>query len=212
MATAVLVDKDLDIGRKVLAALTRAHIPVSMAFWAYVPQISEWQLFIATPLVDSKSHKSAYEQVLRTLQHEGINGDLPWRRIFLRSPRDSALKSLEKKSKGTPREIYRLVNEEISGSFIEDAYIYNGFIDIQESESIPRGSPSVYYVTYAPYSGPGDAFCRVTGLDDLRELLSMLHLSQDVVESALSELSAKKTALIPNVKLRAQDVKRLRPD
>jgi hypothetical protein len=67
MATAVLVDRDLDIGRRVLAALTRAHIPVSVAFWAYVPQISEWQLFTATPLVDSKSHRSAYEQVLRTL-------------------------------------------------------------------------------------------------------------------------------------------------
>jgi hypothetical protein len=73
MAATTLVNRDLEIGREILAALTKAGISVNVAFWAYVPQISEWQLFIATSLVDSKGPKAAYDQVLRTLHNAGMD-------------------------------------------------------------------------------------------------------------------------------------------
>jgi hypothetical protein len=38
MATAALVDKDLDIGREILRALAKGRIEVTVAFWAYVPK------------------------------------------------------------------------------------------------------------------------------------------------------------------------------
>lgn len=206
MATTTLVNTDLDVGRRILGALAKAGVRVNIAFWAHVPQISELQLFIATPLVDSKGPKSAYEQVLRVLHDAGMDRELPWRRIFLRSPKDPVLKSLEKQTSDS------------------------GPIEIIESENIPRGTPSAYYVTYAPDpSGTfrilnlpvGDRFIEdaymygttwlVTGLDHLRGLLSKLRVSQDVQESAIKDLSARGRALIPNVKLRVRDFKRLRP-
>ncbi len=206
MATTALVDRDLDIGRKILGELGRAGITVNVAFWAHVPQISEWQLFIATPLVDTKGPRSAYEQVLRVLKEAGMENQLPWRRIFLRSPKDSVLKSLEDWKSG------------------------GGSIEIMESENIPRGIPSSYYVTYAPQAGGtfrilnlpvGDRFVEeaymygatwlVTGLDNLRALLSKLHVNRDGQESTVRELSAKGRALIPDVRLRLRDFKRLRP-
>ncbi len=206
MATTVLVDRDLEIGRRILAALAMARIPVSIAFWAHVPQIGEWQLFIATPLVDAKGHKAAYDQILRTLQEAGINADLPWRRIYLRSPKDKFLRSLE------------------------DQASYSGSIEIMESQNPPMGTPGSYYVTYASYPGGtlkalnlsvGDRFVEdayvyghtwhVTGLDHLSELLSKLHVDRNFLESTFRELSAKKRAFIPDVRLRSQDLKRLRP-
>jgi hypothetical protein len=51
----------------------------------------------------------------------------------------------------------------------------------------------------------------VTGLDHLKALLSKFHVNQDVQESAIKELSARGRALIPNVRLRVRDFKRLRP-
>jgi hypothetical protein len=36
MATAVSVDRDRELGRKVLTALTQADIPVSVPSWAFV--------------------------------------------------------------------------------------------------------------------------------------------------------------------------------
>jgi hypothetical protein len=210
MATAALVDRDLDIGRRILAGLAKARIPVNVAFWAYVPQIGEWQLYIATPLVDSIGPKSAYARVLSALHHAGMDPELPWRRIFLRSPRDPILKSLEKKAKSHPEENYR-INAPIGGRFIEDAYLYSGSLDIQEFENQPRGTaPSTYYVTYAPYSGPGAATVLVTGADLEELLVSKLHISQSSVGAALRELSAKKRVIIPNVQLGARDLKRLR--
>jgi len=207
MATAVLVNRDFEIGRKVLATLAQANIPVTVAFWAFVPQINEWQFFIATPLVDSKGHRATYNQVLRTLHDAGLDPQLPWRRIFLRSPKDPVLKSLEKETE-TP----------------------SGSIDILEVGSLPKGTPSKYYVTYASYPSEklrtineavGDRFIEdaylygklwiASGLDDLRALLSrLLHLESDIVESAIDEISAKKHAVIPNVQLRPRDFKRLR--
>jgi hypothetical protein len=213
MATATLVDnRDIEIGRRIISALTKAGIGVNVAFWAHIPQISEWQLFIATPLVDSKGERSAYDAVLRTLRNDGIDADLPWRRIFLRSPRDPVLKSLEKQSKNYPGEAFRILNAPVGDRFVEDAYVYRGAIDIQEFENRPRGiAQSTYYVTYAPYSGPGEATWAVTGLEDLRVLLSRLHVNRDAAESAIKELSGRKRTLIPNMQLRARDLKRLKP-
>ncbi len=208
MATATLVDRDLDIGRKILLVLDQEHIPVNVAFWAHVSQISEWQFFIATPLVDSKGPKAAYEQVLRALHDAGMDPQLPWRRIFLRSPKDPVLRSLEKQTE-----------------------IPDGSISITEFGTIPRGTPSAYYVTYAPYPGEtfrilnepvGDRFVEdayvygkmwiASDLDGLRGLLSKLfRLNHDIVESTIEELSRTKTASIPNVQLRPRDLRRLRP-
>ena len=208
MATAALVDRDLEIGRKILVTLRQANIEVSVAFWAYVSQSSDWQFFIATPLVDSEGPKSAYERVLRTLHDAGLDPQLPWRRILLRSPKDPVLRSLEKQTE-----------------------IPDGSISITEFGTIPRGTPSAYYVTYAPYPGEtfrilnepvGDRFVEdayvygkmwiATDVDGLRGLLlKLFRLNQDVVESTIGELSARKTASIPNVRLRARDLRRLRP-
>lgn len=206
MATTTLVNRDLEIGREILTALTKAGIPVNVAFWAYIPQISEWQLFIATPLVDSKGSKSAYEKVLRVLHDAGMDAEAPWRRIFLRSPKDAALKALE------------------------DRTSYSGPIDIEESENFPRGSPIAYYVTYAPHPGGtfrtlnvgvGDRFVEdayvygatwlVRGLDHLKELLSKLRVNRGAVQAAIEDLAANKRASIPNVQMSVRDFRRLRP-
>jgi hypothetical protein len=213
MATATLVSDDIEIGRRIVATLTRANIPVAVYLWAFVPELQEWQFIIATPLVDSKGPLAAYGEVNKVLRKEGLLGDSPLRRIFLRSPNDRALKLLQKESRTLPQEAFRVVNQQIAGTFVEDAYVYSGSIDITESENIPRGTaPSTYFVTYAPYSGPGDATVRVNGLDDLKGLLeSKLHIPTDVVESTLRELSEKKRSSISNVQLRARELRRLRP-
>jgi hypothetical protein len=167
---------------------------------------------VATPLVDTKGPLAAYGEVNRALQKEGVFEDVPLRRIFLKSPNDRVLKSLEKESRAIPQEAFRVVNEQIAGNFVEDAYVYTGSIDITESENHGGTAPSSYWVTYAPYSGPGDATWAVKGLDDLRALLlSKLQVDAGLVETVLRELSLRKRASVPNLQLRAKDLKRLRP-
>jgi hypothetical protein len=203
-----LVNKDLEVGRRILHALADAHIPVNVAFWANVSEGGEWHLFIATPLVDTQGPKAAYEQVLQTLHVAGMDSHLPWRRILLRSPKDPVLKSLEKQTE-----------------------IPTGALDIIEITNIPRQTPNVYYVTYAPHptetyrilnESVGDRFIEdaylygklwvVRGLDGLRGFLSkFVHLDHKTVEAAVEDVSAKKTVSIPNVHLHPRDLKRMRP-
>lgn len=87
---------------------------------------------------------------------------MPLRRIFLRSPNDRVLKSLEKQSRVVPQESFRIVNEQIAGNFVEDAYLYTGSIDIIRFENSRGAVPDKYSVIYLPYSG--GAQCRLARL------------------------------------------------
>ncbi len=211
MATATLVNSDIEIGRQIVAALTRANLPVTVYLWAFVPQLQEWQFIIATPLVDSKGPLAAYGEVNKILRKEALFDDTPLRRIFLRSPNDRVLKSLEKESRVVPQESFRIVNEQIAGNFVEDAYVYHGSIDIIAFENSKGVVPNKYSVIYLPYSGGGSVPSRqIEGGENLKEFLeSKVRLRKDVVDSALKELSESGSASVPNVQLRAQELKRL---
>ena len=212
MATAALVSGDIEIGRQIVAALSRARIPVTVYLWAFLPQLQEWQFIVATPLVDTKGPLAAYSEVNRTLQKAGVFGEVPLRRIFLKSPNDRVLRSLEKQSKAVPQEAYRVVNEQIAGSFVEEAYLYKGFVHIAQLRQLRgRGDP-VYSVMYAPYEGPPSIVPdkRISGVAGLRDfLVNRLHISRDVLASTLRNLGEGGSVAIPNVELTYADLKRV---
>ncbi|MGA7080176.1 MAG: hypothetical protein WBQ43_05535 [Terriglobales bacterium] len=210
MATTALVSHDIEVGRRIVAALTRASIPVTVYLWAFIPQLQEWQFMIATPLVDSKGPRAAYGEVNRALQKEGVLDDIPLRRIFLRSPSDKVLKFLERESKAVPQEAFRVVNEQIAGNFVEDAYLYTGSIDIYSVKSAGSAEEK-FLVIYIPGSGGGVARdVRVRGLEPLRDFLGKdIGIHREIVERAIRDLAENGNAAIPNVQLRPSKLKRL---
>jgi hypothetical protein len=211
MATIALVDSDIEIGRRILATLTRASIPVTISLWAFVSELQEWRFIVATPLIDNKGPLAAYSDVNKALQKEGLFDDVPLRNIFLKSPNDRVLKLLEKESRSVLHEDFRVVNAPIAGSFVEDAYIYTGFIHVVRLTNYPAKSP-IYSVIYAPYEGPGGAAPSVKqkGPEMLRQFLGKrLHIDPEWVDSALRNLGERGSASIPNVELKAGDLRRL---
>lgn len=211
MATAALVNSDIEIGRRILATLTRASIPVTVSLWAFVSDLQEWRFIVATPLIDTKGPLAAYSEVNKALQKEGVFADVPLRNIFLKSPNDKVLKSLEKESRSVPHEDFRVVNAPIAGSFVEDAYVYTGFIHVVRLRNYPAENP-IYSVIYAPYEGPGGAVPSVKqkGPEMLRQFLgNRLHIDPEWVDSALRNLGERGSASIPNVELKTGDLKRL---
>lgn len=210
MATATLVNSDIDLGRRIVGALTRAAIPVTVYLWAFVPEQAEWQFMIATPLVDSDGPLAAYKEVNKALQKEGMLDEVPASRIFLKSPRDAVLKSLEKDSRAVPHETFRVVNEQITGTFVEDAYLYTGAIHVIR---LDEASPDEYWILYAPYTGRGGAkpAVHLDGIEQVREFLEKkVRLRKDITESALKELVERGGVSIPNANLKPSDLKRLR--
>lgn len=212
MATAALVSSDIDIGRRIIAALTRAGIPVTVYLWAFIPQLQEWQFMIATPLVDTKGPLAAYSEVNRVLQKAGVFEEVPLRRVFLRSPTDKVLRALEKESRAVPRETFRVVNDQIAGNFVEDAYVYSGALHIVRLTKASDRAPAKYSVIYTPHSGPGGAApsTRFEGEENMRQFLSKkLLLDALTVETAIMDLSTDGNASIPNVLLNRSELRRL---
>jgi hypothetical protein len=211
MATATLVNNDIDIGRRIIAALTRAGIPVTVYLWAFIPQLQEWQFMIATPLVDTKGPLAAYTEVNRVLQKAGVFDEVPIRRVFLRSPSDKVLKSLERESRAVPQEAFKVVNDQIAGNFVEDAYVYTGSLDILQSETARKNAQHQYIVIYMPYSGGGAApTLRLEGIEGLRDFLEhKVSIRRDVLERTVREIDREGSATIPNVQLKRSELRRL---
>ncbi len=210
MASTALVERDLEVGRRIMGALTHAGIPVKVAFWAHIPEIDEWQFFIATPLVDSKGPRSAYEQVLQALRNEDIDSDLPWRRIFLRSPKDPVLKALGEQSRSLPHENFQAVNATIGDKFVQDAYLYAGSIYIVKVSMSPSGR-DYYSIVYAPHKGPRLAAPPgpPLGIDDLKDfLVNKVHLSKETIDARLSDLNHRGSVSIP-IELTATELRKL---
>ena len=190
MDKATLVKSDLEIEGRVLEALSRANIPVTLCDWNYVPEIEEWQLVVATPLHDSKGPLEAYSRVIGALQSAGIYEDVPIRRVSVLSPNDNLVKTLEQDIK---------VRKE-------------GAIHIFGHDHSKPNHEKVYSVIFAPFTGSGGAVParHITGRGDLSKFLEeRLHIRKTSVEEALSELESKGSTSIFNVQLTNREAKRL---
>jgi hypothetical protein len=184
----MLVGSDLDIGGRVMLALSRSRIPVTLCDWNYVAQLDEWQLVIATPWYDSKGPREAFSKVVSALQHEGIYQDVPIRRVFVKSPEDPLVKALEQEIKVKTEGVI----------FIDD---HGG-----------AGHRKMYSVVFAPFAGPGGAVParRISGAEELRDFLeSHLHISRSQVEETLLELERRRNTRIANVQLTKREAKNL---
>ena len=184
MDKATLVRSDLEIEGRILEALNRGKIPVTLVDWNYVSEIEEWQLVIATPLYDSKGPHEAVSRVIKALQQAGIYEDVPIRRVSVLSPDDSLVKTLERELKVRTEGSIHLV-------------------------ALDRHQ-KVYSVIFSPYTGPGGAVParRITGLAELRTFLEKdLHIGKTSVDDALAELDRKGNTSIFNVQLTNREAK-----
>ena len=190
MDKATLVRSDLEIEGRVLEALSRANIPVTLCDWNYVPEIDEWQLVLATPWHDTKGPLEAYSRVIAVLQSAGIYEDVPIRRVSVLSPNDSLVKTLEQ----------------------DVRYRTEGAIHIISHDQNEPNHEKVYSVIFAPFTGPGGAVParRITGLRELRKFLEeRLHIGKTSVDEALAELARKGSTSLFNVQLTNREARRL---
>lgn len=186
MDKATLVANDLQIEGRVLAALSLAKIPITLCDLTYVQQLSEWQIVIATPLYDSKGPHEANFRVVKALQDAGFYEDTPIRRLFVKSPEDPLVRTLERETKAK-RE---------------------GSVEILEIDK-KRNSFAVFF---APFVGPGGAVPAryFTGQEELRAFLENdLCISPSSVDEALADLKRKGETSIGNVQLTRKEVKKL---
>jgi hypothetical protein len=183
MDKAILVRSDLEAEGRVIEALSRAKIPVTLCDWNYVPQLDEWQLVVATPWYDSKGPREANRLIIDALLRAGVYEHVPMRRFFVMSPDDAIVRSMERELKSRT----------------------------EGSIHIVKHAPLKYTVIFTPYTG-GGAVPSVQLSDDieLRDFLqNRVGIWAHVVDDALSQMATAGNASIPNVQLSPKRAKRL---
>jgi hypothetical protein len=183
-----LVANDLEVEGLVIAALSRARIPVTAVEWNWVPQLHEWQLVVVTSLYDTKGPREAYSRIIEALSTAGVYQSVPIRKLFVKSPEDPFAQELVRQLKFTAE----------------------GTIHILRN--VPGASHPKYSVVFAPYLGTGGAIPSVRLQDD-NELHSFLEKRVGIprydVDQALRQLAQKGNASIFNVQLNLRRARKL---
>lgn len=120
------IDRDLDVGRRIVDLLKTAQFGVQAALWLYFSEADQWRLVIATPLVQRRGPMQAYGELQKILLKNDIALDLS--RISLVSPKDPFVQGLRRVFRN------RSVHGERGGMrfkkglsdyvFVDDAYVY----------------------------------------------------------------------------------------
>jgi hypothetical protein len=73
MDRAALVDADVEMGRKLIAALLAGGLPIASAMWLRQRGSTVWQLFIASPDVEKHGPRVVYKFVQKIAGSLGID-------------------------------------------------------------------------------------------------------------------------------------------
>jgi hypothetical protein len=120
MYTKILVEQDVQNGRKLLEAL-QDRLPLLAAFWLNAEDASEWNLVLVSPLVSAGKARLAYRMIRQVLAESGV--PIPMDNISVLSPVDSRYKEVRRASQGIPSGLTVAQNFGM-GAFAGDAYIY----------------------------------------------------------------------------------------
>jgi hypothetical protein len=181
-----LVENELETEGQVVAALSRARIPVTAVDWAWVPQFESSRLVVVTSLYDTKGPRETYLRIIEALSDAGVYKKV--REIVARSPQDPLARELVQQLK----------------------VMTEGAIHI--SKAVDNGRTK-YSITFAPYLGKGGAIPSVRLADDsaLRSFLERrLRILPYMTDQALAQLAQRGNALIPRVQLTMRQAKKLK--
>jgi hypothetical protein len=121
MAKTALVDKYINDGRMLISALDKDGFLIDTAMWFYSEELDEWQLVIATPLVDQMGLRETIRRA-QSIVRGMTSTSLSLSDISILSPHSNlinAIKSTVRRSKDVI-----LKGTVANGILVNDAYIY----------------------------------------------------------------------------------------
>ena len=121
MAKTALVDRYINDGRMLISALDKDGFLIDTALWFYSEELDEWQLIIATPLVDQIGLRETLRRA-QSIVREMITISFSLSDISILSPHSNlidAIKSTVRRSKDVV-----LKGTVANGILVDDAYIY----------------------------------------------------------------------------------------
>jgi hypothetical protein len=124
MATATLVNYDIENGQQVIDALDQAGKAPNVALWAKLPDYENWRLVLASDRLDQSSPFSGYSEINEAIDKAGI----PIHRqptIFLRPMDNPFIQELRRLfAAAADTRGMRLGGQRFGDKYLEDAFVY----------------------------------------------------------------------------------------
>jgi len=121
---ATLTESDLSFGKKITEQLKIAKFPFKGTLWLYDEEADDWQLIVASDLVDAKGPRDTYLELAKAIAN--VSGsDFQRLRITVVSPKSALFAALRSVFAVAPNvEGARLQNTTVGGVLVSDAYLY----------------------------------------------------------------------------------------
>lgn len=125
MDKTALEEKDIEEGKKLIAALDKQGLEIDAAMWFYSSDADGWRLLIASPLLERKGPKEAYTLMQSVLRRLSPPPRISLKDISVVSPSHPVIKLLRMAIRTGPGiSGIRFTRNVINSTLIEDAYIY----------------------------------------------------------------------------------------
>jgi hypothetical protein len=136
MDKTILVDRDIEEGRRLIEAIIRDGFPLEAAIWFFDSEAGEWRLMLASSLVEEKGPRIAYAWIQPILAGLSLTITLP--DIWLTNSKRDVVRLLSTASPVDPSlPGIRISRSAIGGVYIDDAYVYR----LPTAETTPAPSP-----------------------------------------------------------------------
>jgi len=119
-----LTESDLSFGKKITEQLKTAKFPFNGTLWLYDEEADDWQLIVASDLVDTKGPRGTYLDLAKAIAN--VSGsDFQRLRISVVSPKSTLFAALRSAfAIAANVEGARLQNTTVGGVLVSDAYLY----------------------------------------------------------------------------------------
>lgn len=127
MATATLVNQEIEEGKRLIDALNAAGLSVDSVLWIYSSERKSWRLMLTSPLCDQKGTLHTYREIMVVFRQVEPELKMDWTGLVAVSPNHKLIKALRQLQQEGDFNLSgrRMTNNLLSNRmWVDDAYIY----------------------------------------------------------------------------------------
>ena len=137
MAAKLLVDQDIEFGKRLLIDLDRRQVRVDAALWAYDPDSEKYQLVISSEDVDTRGARPVYAKIQEVMDTYPEDDRRRFWDIAVTSPSTGVVATLKTVVSTASDAIasIRMTDNVVNRELIEDVYVYRMSVENTRADS-----------------------------------------------------------------------------
>lgn len=126
MATATLLNYEIEEGQRLIDALNSSGLSTDSALWIYSSDSESWHLMLSSEICDREGTLKAYREILTVFRDVQPELKIDWTSLIAVSPKNELIEDLRQSQLQWHRNLSgrRLTDNMVDGTRVDDGYIY----------------------------------------------------------------------------------------